>query len=114
MKARLFLGLSAIILLPAAAVAEQRVVKATPAEPLVWPSQPPRGLSLCTSATLAGIRFTGRHAEYVNADTWYPSWASDGNLYSPWTDGNVNGLNSGWHQCATTGNARSSATTRSS
>jgi hypothetical protein len=25
----------------------------------------------------------------TSADTWYPSWGSDGNLYSPWTDGSV-------------------------
>ena len=31
---------------------------------------------------------------YTGADTWYPSWAADGNLYSPWTDGRVNGLGS--------------------
>ncbi|HBY59544.1 MAG TPA: hypothetical protein DEH78_06955 [Solibacterales bacterium] len=37
----------------------------------------------------ARLRFTGRHREYTNADTWYPSWASDGNLYSPWTDGYI-------------------------
>lgn len=24
-----------------------------------------------------------------SADTWYPSWGADGNLYSPWTDGSV-------------------------
>ena len=36
-----------------------------------------------------GIGFTGRHAEYTQADTWYPSWASDDNMYSPWTDGSV-------------------------
>jgi len=40
------------------------------------------------------ITFTGRHAEYTDADTWYPSWASDNNMYSPWTDGKVNGLRS--------------------
>jgi hypothetical protein len=33
------------------------------------------------------VTFTGRHAEYTNADTWYPSWAADDHLYSPWTDG---------------------------
>ncbi|MHC4498371.1 MAG: hypothetical protein ACYS21_04560, partial [Planctomycetota bacterium] len=33
-------------------------------EPFVWLSEPPKV-----------------------ADTWYPSWAADGNLYSPWTDG---------------------------
>ena len=58
------------------------------------------------SATLAGIEFTGRRAAYTKADTWYPSWASDGNLYSPWTDGTVHGLraHSGGKN-ATTGNA---------
>ncbi len=29
----------------------------------------------------------GFHSDYRFADTWYPSWAADGNLYSPWTDG---------------------------
>ena len=57
------------------------------------PNRPPIAPSSLRQ-TLKGLRFTGRHAEYVNADTWYPSWAADGNLYSPWTDGNVNGLNS--------------------
>ena len=28
-------------------------------------------------------------AEYTKANTWYPSWASDGDQYSPWTDGVV-------------------------
>ena len=35
------------------------------------------------------MAFTGRHTRYANADTWYPSWAANGNLYSPWTDGTV-------------------------
>jgi hypothetical protein len=52
------------------------------------------------------VGFTGRHAEYTGADTWYPSWAADGNLYSPWTDGQVNGLGSGsGGENATTGHA---------
>lgn len=41
------------------------------------------------STQFSGITFTGNHKEYTNADTWYPSWASDGHLYSPWTDGTV-------------------------
>ena len=57
------------------------------------------------SGTLTGIEFTGRRIKYFGADTWYPSWAGDGNLYSPWTDGEVEGLradsnglkaNTGW------------------
>ena len=54
-------------------------------------STPPADCPFQKSDSIA-VKFTGRHAEYTGADTWYPSWASDGNLYSPWTDGNVNGL----------------------
>ena len=105
MPTRIYLGLSALILLPIAATAQQRLVNA-PAEPIAWPSQPPKDCPFAPSPTLTGIAFTGRHAGYVNADTWYPSWAANGNLYSPWTDGNVNGLNSGsGGKDATTGHA---------
>lgn len=31
----------------------------------------------------------------IGADTWYPSWGRDGNLYSSWTDGTVDGVSSG-------------------
>jgi len=55
----------------------------------VWPNQPPGDCPFEQSKFVAGIVFTGRHAEYTGADTWYPAWASDGNLYSPWTDGMV-------------------------
>ena len=54
-----------------------------------WPSQPPTDCPFAQSAQVAGLQFTGRHAEYTNADTWYPSWAADNHLYSPWTDGSV-------------------------
>ena len=60
----------------------------------VWPSQPPAGIPFAPSTELTGIAFTGRHAQYGGADTWYPSWAANGNLYSPWTDGHVNGVKS--------------------
>jgi hypothetical protein len=59
-----------------------------------------------------GIAFTGRHSDYYVADTWYPSWASDDRLYSPFTDGSTPRLdggrdpsNSGTGQYATTGQA---------
>jgi hypothetical protein len=71
-----------------------------------WPSRPPPECPFPASDTLRGVAFTGRHAEYTGADTWYPSWAADGNLYSPWTDGSVNGLgSSSAGENATTGNA---------
>jgi hypothetical protein len=96
-------------MLAAAALAGpgQRLVDAPVPKPWrVWPSTPPPDCPLPQSETLVGVGFTGRHAEYTGADTWYPAWASDGNLYSPWTDGNVNGLGSGsGGEKATTGQA---------
>lgn len=72
----------------------------------LWPSEPPAGCPFAKSSELVEIVFTGRHAEYTQADTWYPSWASDGKMYSPWTDGVVNGLRSNSAgQNATTGYA---------
>jgi hypothetical protein len=57
-----------------------------------WRSAPPADCPFKPSASLTGVAFTGRHAEYTGADIWYPSWASDGNLYSPWTDGVLDGM----------------------
>jgi len=70
-------------------------------------SEPPANCPFAPSQSITSLVFTGRHAEYTQADTWYPSWASDGNLYSPWTDGSVNGLksNSAGNK-ATTGQAK--------
>jgi hypothetical protein len=60
----------------------------------VWDSIVPDDCPFEQSQDLNGMVFTDHHAEYTKADTWYPSWASDGNMYSPWTDGWVNGLHS--------------------
>jgi hypothetical protein len=65
------------------------------AKPFEWPSQPPAGIPFSQSNELTGIVFTGRYAQYEFADTWYPSWAADDNLYSNWTDGVVKGLHVG-------------------
>ncbi|MGB8477555.1 MAG: hypothetical protein WCE63_01770 [Acidobacteriaceae bacterium] len=59
-----------------------------------WPSTPPPDIPFPPSRELTGIAFTGRYAQYGHADTWFPSWASNGNLYSSWTDGTVNGIRS--------------------
>ncbi len=62
-------------------------------EPLLWPSTPPADIPFPQSDLLRGIRFTGRHKEYTedtDADTWFPTWAQDGDLYSPFEDGSVN------------------------
>ena len=73
---------------------EQSTIDAPPPPSGIWPSEEKPDCPFPRSGELTSLRFTGRHAEYTGADTWYPSWASDGKLYSPWTDGNVNGLGS--------------------
>jgi hypothetical protein len=87
------MGTAVLVALGAALAAADVARGAAPAPPAqVWPSEPPADCPFPPSDELVGITFTGRHAEYTGADTWYPSWAADGNLYSPWTDGQVNGL----------------------
>ena len=75
----------------------------------VWPSQPPSDCPFSKSTDITGIGFTGKHIRYGDADTWYPSWAANGNLYSPWTDGTVNRVKSSsgliWNSKPTTGYA---------
>jgi hypothetical protein len=53
----------------------------------IWKSEVPKDCPFEQSETLTGVYFTGRHGDYYAGDTFYPTWASDGNLYSPWTDG---------------------------
>lgn len=72
-----------------------------------WDQRAPREAPFQASPTFVGIRTTGSMATYTVADTWYPSWASDGNMYSPFTDGHVHGFKSWSHgEEATTGHAR--------
>ena len=72
-----------------------------------WPSEAPTGCPFTPSQAFSGLRFRGQYARYGKADTWYPSWASDGNLYSPWTDGEVGGVKSNsFGERATTGQAK--------
>jgi len=81
-----------------ASSAIERLVDAPQPKPYyTWPSTPPTDCPFQKSGTLVGVGFTGHHAEYTGADTWYPSWAADGN---------VNGLGSGSSgENATTGHA---------
>ena len=105
-----YLGLVATTVYSTGAVSA-RDVKATTATtqvsaPFVWPNQPPKNCPFEQSKSLAGIVFTGVRSDYHCGDTWYPSWASDGNQYSPWTDGTTEavGCSSGG-EGARTGNA---------
>jgi hypothetical protein len=73
----------------------------------VWESVAPPGCPFERSKDIVAVAFTRNAVAYTDADTWYPSWAPDGNMYSGWTDGEIgeesvhsNGRN------ARTGNAR--------
>ncbi len=84
---------------------EQRIVSA-PTEGVLWRSQPPVHCPFPQAREWNGIWFTGTHSDYHCGDTWYPSWAANGMLYSPWTDGVTAGVRSGsGGSRATTGNA---------
>ena len=63
-------------------------------ESFVWPSTPPEDIPFAGSERWEGIRFTGRSRHYAVGDTFYPSWASDGRMYSPFTDGVTEGVKS--------------------
>jgi hypothetical protein len=63
----------------------------------VWPNTPPNSIPFPQSTDLIDFEYNlGFNAvpPGIGADTWYPSWAADGNLYSSWTDGTVNGVRS--------------------
>jgi hypothetical protein len=73
----------------------------------VWASEVPPDCPFERSKDIVAAAFTRNTIAYTDADTWYPSWAPDGNMYSGWTDGEIgeesvhsNGKN------ARTGNAR--------
>lgn len=92
----MYYALACLLLWHHRAQASQRLVDAPSVPSLrVWPSQMPEGCPLEPSQTWTRIGFTGRHREYTQADTWYPSWGQDGRLYSPFTDGMV-GQVSAW------------------
>jgi len=55
----------------------------------------PDDCPLALSDNYSGISFTGRYASYTNADTWYPSYAADGTIYSCCTDGSVGSVSFG-------------------
>ncbi|MDO6518102.1 DUF7402 domain-containing protein [Zobellia uliginosa] len=60
----------------------------------IWPNQTPGECPFEQSMTFKGIYFTGKNSDYYTGDTFYPTWASDGNLYSPFADGTTDGVTS--------------------
>ena len=56
-------------------------------KPFIWMSEPPQNCPFIQSKELTGIKFLGIKSGFHVGDTWYPSWADDDKLYSPFTDG---------------------------
>ena len=56
-------------------------------EPFIWPSDVPDDCPFVQSKEFNEIKFLGVKSGYRYGDTWYPTWASNDTLYSPWTDG---------------------------
>ena len=59
--------------------------------PCMWPSTPPADCPFEQSPNFSGVSFSGRFGAYPTtaADTWYPSFAGDGSLFSSFADGRV-------------------------
>ena len=94
------------VLLPFLSDTPMEQLRAVTKKTTIWPSQPPEDCPFEQSEDIVGIAFTGVYSDYHVADTWYPSWASDDNLYSPWTDGSLEDVKSGsGGKDATTGQA---------
>ncbi|MBE0655303.1 MAG: hypothetical protein IH594_15995 [Bacteroidales bacterium] len=62
-----------------------------------WPDNQPEDCPFPESKEITKVVFTGKYANYTHSDTWFPMWAADGNCYSPFTDGTVDGYMSVGH-----------------
>ncbi len=73
-------------------------------EPWIWTSEPPEDCPFERSTEIVGVALTKnyRHYELKSggsiADTWYPTWAANDTLYSPWTDGRCPRLDGSYDQ----------------
>jgi hypothetical protein len=61
-------------------------------EPFIWPSEVPGDCPFKQSEVFNAVKFLGVKSGYHYGDTWYPTWASNDTLYSPWTDGKTKRL----------------------
>ena len=64
--------------------------------PFVWVSETPADCPFAQSTTFSQIEFTGIKSGFHFADTFYPTWAADDLMYSPYTDGSCWRLDGGW------------------
>ncbi len=96
-----------LIACSAGLTAQERVVNYSPKpwQPTIWKSDPPAGCPFEKSKDIVGIAFTRQYMTYTDADTFYPSWAVDDNMYCGWTDGEIGleSVQSGGKEKARTG-----------
>ena len=62
----------------------------------VWKSETPSDCPFQQSKEFRQIRFLGVKSGFQYGDTFYPTWADDDLLYSPWTDGKTWRLDGSW------------------
>lgn len=92
LRNRAAVAVAAIVLLANAPLgAEESIVPYTPKpwQPAIWKSDPPPDCPFKPSEDIAGVAFTRKYVSYTDADTFYPSWAIDDNMYCAWTDGEI-------------------------
>lgn len=72
-------------------LAQEAIVqyKPFPWLPTIWESEPPADCPFTPSKEIVGVAFTRQYVSYTDADTFYPSWAPDDNMYCGWTDGEI-------------------------
>lgn len=112
MNSRLLIGTSFILIALSAnaQLTDNRLREGDKADPAInpiydyyeWENSIPANCPFERSEDISRVVFTGRYANYTGADTWYLQSGGDGNLYSCWTDGVLDGF-------ATNSNIRSNA-----
>jgi hypothetical protein len=114
MKTQLrYLGIVALIINGLTASSQQSFVKPDTLsfKPFTWKSEKPADCPFNQSDKFNGIKFLGVKSGFHVADTWYPVWADDDKMYSPWTDGSCPRLDGSYEtsssggENATTGQA---------
>lgn len=95
MACHLSLFIMVVLIAVAVSAASAQSTSADANDGFQWKSDVPKDCPFEQSELLTGIFFTGRHSDYHCGDTFYPAWASDGNMYSPWTDGVTDGVQCG-------------------
>ena len=68
--------------------------------PFIWKSTLPAKSPFKQSKQFTSLAFLGYKSGFHYGDTWYPSWAEDDKMYSPWTDGNTWRLDGNWEEAS--------------